>query len=1576
MAARQRSAVPVSNRPTAIGRTCKWKVPKILCENEGLAILGLLQRHLKGGATNCVIDFHEVEWADPQPLLCLGLVIAESQLDPRQVVWNLGSTSEKFSTEGHRIFLKFLAQQGFLTAFAEFGQFRCEGKTTKTPQDVLDLRLRLSTQLEATHYKNVDCIFARLLRVDEFQENQSGLQHKVEELLREAHDRAIESAFGGEPFARDMLFQKLRKLLYELLLNVAEHSHLEHVRTYVGVYARICEAKPPIEADAKDWVELFERGMSTYGQAQFSPNPYAEWLDLFVCDVGIGLTSRIADWKAPDDVHVANDLRQAKLSRNPLESIAYRLFRDALSRHPRHDASRTAVTGLQHLGHLLSVGGDHCRLYTQNGCWVGGPLPWNLSYSRKDIRDSATSPEYAGLVPVSGTAYAFSIQPNHTNVATACRAAWVEADDHTLRAIRDALRSKAVFDPAESIEFYDRRTEPNCLPPSSDELPSDAPLVIVLRPPRLTSKQDISKWLTLVAGNPHDRPKRPVRTFILADLTPFQTLTFRELLLNVNVHSEARLDLYLVSDHWTVSCVSTSLNQRMFIPSDEKARNFACVPDPQDLPLFWIGSLAVLLRQMDSEIFWSSVAEQASIFFNRAVLWSESDKSEVLLQRYLDFPQALADPVRYRACRRALRRCLALFPDHEAVGADDLVASLVKDALVGTFGNAGKTSTSVLVVGSVAVTAETVNQLVEPSEGEAIHMMIHRDWQGVEGRALLAAMLWVSELPVSADLPPSPAGTDSERPWRRIPNSPYIAPLGEQSISILRYRRGKDDRVNFKAPFYGRTPEETYNDFQRLGVLKTGHWKYGSHHDLLTINTRLAFHFSFLELGPLYGWIRDQFGFFFSPRRERPARAQFLIYPSHPVTDSMLNRIRQESGFADVLPQGGMIPVKFLGVHTVSPLLASHLVAYEIEKLVSSRGWGEWSAVVLDDGAVSGKHLRELSQFLQGLNAKTVYTLALLDRTGLPAQEPVLDKYFERHRRFWRWDVPTLGNGRDCPLCQALAIVQTYARRLDSDRQQVRLAEWVSLWKTREVESQWHRGGLPPMRLSPPLKVTFGVDVKLDGSRTEKDIFLPDSTSATSILLELTRLTTRADTTIKKAESIESADPDAAIEMITAQLLLFLDELTLPQKRERFMKLLKLLWSVPISTQAMALAGLCITLADHNVLRVIWTACRTEHLPTRRIGNLDAILALNILRSRYAFLTGESYKLAHDAGEIEQHNYIMLGGDGCHREVVRSFLEFYRNPMRPGSVSTHTTKMRERLVDLSNVGPTAISGKTFADAAAVLNDMQFVEQIMRKVRAELIAKVPEVDLCELVKHMGRLEQYVSVGRSTSEPRSGIVDDIRGTAMRLARVLYGDSGVPGLISRVGEQFFQHYDGIDEIDNRLIGKIVRSVRNRWPETIGRKATVPRNSDAIKRWRTDEDGGIVLPSIACSRNPQISKLWLYCDSYVQLVLEEVLGNVFHATRRIRDPWKESTAIMDAREPEAHLWWRLEVSEDYAMLTTVNSSANREIGLKQTVNISGMERAGGSIEIDIAENGPGGVLAYVTVKIPRHSAFIKERS
>lgn len=1562
-------------QPYIDGQTCRWLLPTDFNENTGLASLGKLQSLLKNDAIQCCkIDTGMITWADPQPLLCLGLILAESRLEKSQINMDIGKIED--CNRDHLIFLKFFARQGFLLEFSLHAQFSCDGVIIA---DIDKLRFDLANQQLPTYFFNADCIHARIIRVDQYNDDTDSLPKKVGKLFQDAKDRSAQNAFGSNPFNRDILFQKIRKLLYELLLNVAEHSHPDGGAIYAGVYARIRAAKPPIHRDAKKWTTLFEKKtIAIFGQRTFRPNHYAEWLELFICDVGVGLTHDIQNWQEPkDDPHAVKILRQAKKKKHPFQSIVAQFFHAPLSRHPRHAEERTAVTGLQHLGHLLSIDGDHCRIYTEKGSWAGDHFPWaKCEFSIRNIQNlkSKDNKIFSNFTPASGTFYTFSIQPEHRNLSN--DPPWEFLDQDGQQEILQALRKRTFFDGDQKrVVWFDRHGKDSCSIPQPSELPDHDLDVIVLRPPRILNKQDIAKWLDLVAGDSQSPAEKSIKLMILADLTPFQTLIFHELLKHVVIHRDTKQAWYLVSEQWAVTCLMTVPGEKNFKPSKQKAREFLASAG-RDIS-FTIADLAILLRQMDSEIFWEEEKDSGRApFFNYPVVWdSAHGKQSIRLQRYLDFPLALINSNRYRACLRSLLRCLALFPDHTPVGADDLVASLVREASLALYHQA--TDAPQILIGSISVTGKTVKNLLPAETTKSLQILNHSEAEGVQGSGTLSALLWISQLPNAESFQKKTTG----KPWRRIPYTPYIAPLGEKSISVLRYRKNDDGSLNFDNPYYGRTPENTYNDFQRLGILKAGHWKYGSRHDLLTINMRLAFHFSFQEKGPLYFWLLDQFRELFS----KTNNTLFLLYPSHPVTDMLFDRIRRDSSFQEILPKGGMIPIKFLGKRTVSPLLASHLVKYRIARMLEENKWGnkKWTAVVFDDGTISGKHFRETTQFLQAQGASKVYLIAILDRTGLPVQEKVYDAFFKKHKRFWRWDVPGLGNKRNCALCQALAIVQTYSQELASEHQKHRLDEWINIWKVRNVDLEWYQAGLQPTVLDPPIKITFGIDPERSTAEhpREKRLLFSSSTAATSLLMELTRLTTRTDVVIKKGEQVLHKYPDAAIEMIASQLFLYMDELSPKEKLERFKKLIEWPWERKRESNATSLAGLCLTLVEDNLAEALWKHCNGL-LSSKLMGNLDIILSVSILCSRHEFLTRKPYKPSGSIKDYEVKNYLLLNRKVKLSQDIKSLLTLLiSNPGNPYQGKIHQTEIKKRIDTLCNTDFEKYSNLGVL-ICNITEDISLIHGIISRLQQEYTLELP--DNC--------LQLLEELAQQINEAKDKPDAELKQLGQRLSKLLYGP-GETSLVKKVLDQMFLYAKDADAFNDEFVVPNILTLQTAWQGIINDKIEhnisngyADSEWNEMEYWLKKKDGEFELlegkaqwneeePIITSSENNIQKGIWCYCDRHFKRAFQDMLANVLHATDTITDPFIEDNDSLT----RAHLWWCAEIKDNHLVFKTANASKNKEISLKQRVSLACIERIGGKVRVRVDpketnyERSP--FIAYTELHLPLFKFFIGEK-
>lgn len=434
------------------------------------------------------------------------------------------------------------------------------------------------------------------------------------------------------------------------------------------------------------------------------------------------------------------------------------------------------------------------------------------------------------------------------------------------------------------------------------------------------------------------------------------------------------------------------------------------------------------------------------------------------------------------------------------------------------------------------------------------------------------------------------------------------------------------------------------------------------------------------------------------------------------------------------------------------------------------------------------------------------------------------------------------------------------------------------------------------------MKITFGVN---ESSQDEKHLNPNDSTAATAILMKLTRLTTRADVTMKKAKQLEFNYPDAAIEMIASQLLLYLDELTPQEQKERFIKLLDLIWQRTDITAATSLAGLCFTFADREIIKEVWGYCSSELLSKNELGNLDAILATNILCSRNTFATKHDYRLPVNCSENALHNFIMLGR-GNTPQVIREFLvTLLRNPSKHNEINSHTTEVKSRLVNLSQTDAEKISANQIEN---VRQDMQNVEQILTQINKQQIAKVPDLSI---------LQQHINNFNKTEDA------DIKASAKCICDFLYGGETTKGLINETAEIFLLNANKIEDLDDRLIGVSRRNVLRDWKRII----TDKNKTRQIKRWLTPDGKDIIDPIMVQSDNPIFKLRWVFCNTFVKGLLDDIFSNVYHTQLEEVDkespgkyvqPQKITNPLLQTvnlSKKTAHLWWRVGFEKDYVI-------------------------------------------------------------
>ncbi|ODB95111.1 hypothetical protein A3197_17245 [Candidatus Thiodiazotropha endoloripes] len=1528
---------------------CRWNVGKCLSENNGLALLGVLDNHLsRNEVSRCYISFELTEWADPLPLIFLALVLRKNK--NINTLISLGKINEKDTSE-HAVFLKFISEQGFLIELSQSSRIALNGRNRIVNSD---MARQIESTPARTHYRNSDCLLANIFSADEYSSDRdnlhSALQEKVEKLVSEAGARAIEGSYKGAPYERDLLYQKLRKILFELILNAADHAYSqeEAVVPWIGVYARLRGARPEYSEDAEDWDRLYIREKTIYGQRKFAPNIYANWIELYVCDVGEGLTRDLGRWKDNSkDSQVKQLLTKAieeKNKKNILHSASGVIFTKAVSKDPRHDKTKTEVTGLKDIGHMLKEGRDYCRIY-ESGNWVGNHHPWgvnkegNPTCSQKSILFKPLSLSFKHILevsnPVRGTGYAFSIQPHGFHPES--NKFISSPSDETLSDLADTLRFCDRYQGGSRVECFDYRVKDNCTPPNEEaEVNTD---VLVLRPPRLVSKEDVSSWLTLLAGQGSVLPEWSVSQLIIAELTPFQTLWFCTLFRETKVHRSSRLEILVVSEDWGSAAFSThedsvDLAIDKFVISDFVSHSAS------GLSVF---ELALLLREIDSIIFWRDNIEHC--VYHGTIKWGKKrDNEEIILKKYLDFPYALTLEGKYRACRRALKRCLSLFPGLEPLPGDELVESLVKDATM-RMGRSGSECKESVVVDSVAVTTSTAkkftNRKYKPAQ-YAVHILSNIDSDSGNVQDTLRALLWVDKEVGVEDV----ATRLDERDWRRISNTPYIAPYGEASISVLRYRRNKDGSLDFNRSWFGRTPKQMYMDFSKLDAIKLGHWDQNSRHDLLTANVGVTLEYSKYRKGSMYKWLCSTLK---RLTRDTKETRRFLVYPSHYTTDRIISNLQHESFFVDLVNNGELVPIKLIGHRVVSPLLVPSLVKERVNSVLEKSDKKAWEAILFDDGLASGRHINELSQTLSEMGARSIYTVALLDRTGSPISEKAIKKQIINNKRYWKWDVPGLGSRRDCAICQALNILTTYTNKLHTPALQNRISQWWEEWHLLDASSDWHYGGVAPIRFDDPIYVTFGIDIDSVGNKNKQRIPIYDSIQLSSVLAELTRLTTRSDVAINKANLLcdKLKNYEAALQVLAVQLIQFIDEFSYWEKRERYLFMLGVLAKMRYSTKNTSLAGLCFILIDKELIPDVWHEITEKLLISTEILNTDLAIVVSVTLKKASYYYGLEYGHGNPRNEVEAKNYCYIS-IGESKEFIRAYMSLFRIPYTR-LINMHSGPYMQALEKIPTKSYSSIN-EVREDLAMLVADSKTLSNVINGLKRSGYRELKNTDLLD--SHIETLERLIEKCENTTLVNDNCVTNAQAIVEEVQKVVSGKarSGFApkhSLLWNITSNFFRTLKADTYIEN-LLSPIVQIVNERWDLHVVEKASM--NPKIAKRWIVE--GKIIKPSLMLSstahnRGKWERKLYLLWDVYTLEVIRDALSNVIYSEYQILDPFSEQKLDIPA-----DMWWNADVNGDHLVLTFANSLVDKSIHNTHNYRVAGFERLGGERSI-VVENG-----------------------
>lgn len=1489
---------------------------------------GRLARALEDATGNVIIDLSKVIWGDPLPILWTACSIANKLREPTKeplIVVDLGTP------RSDNRFLAFLATQGFVDCLPENVTIKWMNESYSS-KDRPSLVSSLRTLNARLAYNNPDCIGARLLHTSEL-DDEGKLSQLIDRFVAEADAKRIRLWLSQNDLQRQVLLHQLRTLIGETLDNAHEHAYASG--GYVGLYARYRAGEPESEDEFARWNDALRAehtNCPTLRGCNCGKQP--GWIELFVCDVGLGLAQTLEPRRP-----------------QPLLSVSRKLFREPISRHKnRQKVQKTITTGLQLIGNILahnsaahnSDRGDFCRLFS-SGEWVGEHVHWPV-----DMLPMLHVNHREGDVYPTGTAFHFSIEPQPAALRqqrAIFPSSFIVPTAQDLVPVRAALARATMEETSLAHDFYDRREESEPATPQGNELAARRSAAwvenrrtgtIVVRTPNVVRKSDLVRQLRLIA----DFEPWTIKRIVLVDVPTPQAIDIANLLSREVLRFEpwrSSPEFYVVSQDWAVAAFDLRTDRMKFKSNLRLAQQFLrTFPDG-----FGSGSVATILRARDTDLFWKRVGDA---YKDEQVLWptaTDKGESSVTVDGYLDLPQVLSTAAR-RAARRALRRTIASFCCYSVVTSDEPIRSLVEstfDIWDGHYAVEPR-GQSVVVVGSATVTSRTLTRYMARGDFKAagaVRLLKHGTAVSDEDVPPLTALLWSP--PVSG----TPTRTRSVGMLERIPNTPFVIRGGERAIPLPRFSAPKDGHLG--RSLYGDAPDDAYATWQRLGLLRMGHWTYQGHHDLLTIRLGLALTLHGDRIG---SWAAEQLRSWKAPQ----GQGFGVVYPQHTVAEEFV-QIIQRAGFAD---PDTFFPLQLIRNLAVSPAIVSPTIRTRLGLLFREHFLEGGTLVLLDDGVVTGTTMTQLRQFVVALweNAMRgrrpgpleLKSLAILDRSAIPTDRSMVEAFVRDNARLWRWDVPPLGRESACRLCAVLDRSKSLLGTGNSELDQ-RLKHWATQWGPVFVGEASGEHGLEPKQL-PHGEVTRFCIESSDSGEISHQIRHRVSTSRASVAAEICRSTTRREYPLKKVltgtfKGGEPFDLQTRIEILCTQILLFLDELPVVERIDRFHTLIDLLWLAPTPSAATALAAMT-ALCDDSLMPELWRYCHAK-IDSQGLPNDDALLcALGLIKA------ADERPPAVRAHADWTYLRALLTGIDPVRDALRFSFGLFGWDEGSFHQKSHLMRLLKEPVERpSNVTRLILLVETLRDAIVTIQnndlvgvdfdfqeDAQFLEETLDRLRwnQETVQPVTTGQVATAPKSINRLLAQPEYLAQLEQEKTALYSRLFVNDDSMLRIFR-----KALTAELSPQM---------APGQFIWPIAAELKKNWAAAVSRK---------------QRDGVVKSPTFPIIRyyNALTRKHLIYLDTKVSSVIRDLIANAISRNGDILCPWGAGTS-----PGRADLWIRYthDEGDDRVRVEFANGCDDEATpSLRRKPNLTHLISVGGECSLSVDAGVATTILVLPTV-------------
>lgn len=1258
------------------------KLKKCLHETSFGDDYNMADQFMEENALSCSfvdLDLSACHWADPLPLLQFAIWL--KKFDSRRV--SFGQIILGSDLGGHAQFVSFVIQHGFLKEFSNiFGGrvlwHRGAGRDLKKYGDVVkefptrEFRLKFSEPVG---------LAATIKSIRDLDVSEDNLTETVEGWVESVLGRTGHSKRTDDGHVFGL---KLRIILWELVNNITKHAYPENEDGSFGVYIRSRTGKPQVMHC--DRTTCRAQGPLGTAGSEFHDNDI--WLEVVVCDLGLGIFHEMEQWNAPSlpseiRKKISDAVDNYRNSKDFSNIVMPLLFGTPLSKHgdagTRENKNLPALTGLQHVGQAMAEGvdGDFLRIFTAK-YWSGRPFPWPEQYSGLNKHDT----NLPGTVVV---AYLRGKQLKDQD-----EDAWVSPrGEKTLSGLRKIYLGVVNSRTTNRYSLHivsEKEMLPEMIAPDKQGL-------IYTPNPHITKNEFyrfVDKLIQLFKGRERgvvivaDLPYTSAR--LLSAVLP-RTSRFPKGVRVYMVTNDLRVtafddesrydldnleakDLRRILASWFIGVGiegAEEIHDQELLPKAKNALSLS--PDLHQSLLATIANL----RQHDSRALWDIIKQDVPAAFKSVVVdWTggeeeitgESLEKSIKMQGYLDFNLMMSVTPCFSIVLKNLHRCSAIFPNCTIHPNDSLVRGLISG--LEKLRQREASNASHLVVGSVLMTGDTTKRVLskpERRDANILHVLHHPSGLGGAHPKQNYHCLfdWL------------PPGSTSHGPieYKRISGTPFIAKGGDQTFELPRFKKpesnyfGRIELYEEECSYYGQRPSKAYEQWDLLGLMLTGHWKYGHHHDLIRIDLERAVTNDRYSGHPLRKWFEKTIN---EISNGNPSD-WVLSYVAHPVAEVIIDDLRTSI-------HESFIPLRFIGLTASASIRIAPTAIEYLTDILASKKEG---VILIDDGQVSGRTIREAREIIEEKTRRKVVTIAILDRTAYPITRRKMKDYSKENYRYWRWDVPSMGTERSCILCRAiesawarhqgeggmymrqsggvhdinmtpmsLLMQHSHNKVACADPVIRRLEEWKRYWEPKEMASNWSNG-LEPSKLNRKHTLALSRDYSNPNSKIkiQEPVDHFTSTSLSAHLAEITRSTPRMDKPLEvvkkllKASDKEKGNPEkvldvrAAMEILCTQILLYWDNFDFKARADRYRYLATALFSSQRDDQLSSLAALCFELVDNQLADWLWPQIRRKVFRGENYGwSIDMTLAATSVFQRRSSVDFREDTRVANASEI------------------------------------------------------------------------------------------------------------------------------------------------------------------------------------------------------------------------------------------------------------------------------------------------------------------------------------------------------